>query len=113
MEHIIDAKNQKLGRVATQAAVFLQGKHKADFEPRKPGTDKVVIKNSKSIEVSGRKADDKIYYHHTGYPGGLRKRTYKEVFNKNHKEVIQKAVYGMLPSNKLRNDRMKRLIIQD
>ncbi|PIR04832.1 MAG: 50S ribosomal protein L13 [Candidatus Liptonbacteria bacterium CG11_big_fil_rev_8_21_14_0_20_35_14] len=113
MEHIIDAKNQKLGRVATRAATFLQGKNKADFESYKPGTDKVIIKNSKLIEVSGRKADDKIYYHHTGFPGGLKKRTYKEIFSKNHKEVIQKAVFGMLPSNKLRSDRMKRLIIKD
>jgi len=81
-EIIIDAKNKKLGRLASEIAVILQGKKHADYEGRKEGTDKVFVKNIKKLEISGNKADQKIYYRHTGYVGHLRKTKYRDAFKK-------------------------------
>ena len=111
-EKVIDVKNKTLGRVATQIATLLQGKHKATFSAHKPGDVKVIIKNITQIKVSGRKPEQKIYYRHTGYPGGIRKKTYGELFAQDPKEVLRKAVHGMLPANKLRAVRLKNLIIE-
>ncbi|OGZ61455.1 MAG: 50S ribosomal protein L13 [Candidatus Spechtbacteria bacterium RIFCSPLOWO2_02_FULL_38_8] len=108
----LDAENQVLGRLAVQAAKYLQGKHRTDYQPNKSGETVVKIKNAKKIEITGKKETDKMYWSHSGYAGGLYGRTYKEVFKKSPQRVIEYAVSGMLPKNKLRRERMKRLIIE-
>ena len=112
MEYIIDATNQKLGRLASEIAVILQGKKNVSYEPRNAGTDKVIIKNVSKITVTGRKYTQKVYYHHTGYMGHLREKKFREVFEKSPQTVLRKAVYNMLPKNRLRAKRLKRLIIE-
>ena len=112
MTHNIDAKNQILGRLATSIAHILQGKHMPDYEPRLEGSDKVVVKNVSKIVVSGKKYHQKTYYWHTGYIGHLKDATYKEVFEKSPEKVLWKAVYNMLPKNKLRQKRLNRLTIE-
>jgi large subunit ribosomal protein L13 len=112
MEHIIDAKNQKMGRLATRIANILQGKHKAGYNPRLEGEDKVIIKNIGEIELSGKKAEQKVYHHHTGYMGHLKTKTYKQVSEKDPTWALRHAVRGMLPKNSLQAKRLKRLIIE-
>ncbi len=108
-KHTIDAKDQILGRLATQIAGLLRGKQKPEFAPNKDIGDVVIIKNIDKIKVTGKKYTDKIYYRHSGYMGGLKEATYKKVFENNPSEVLRKAVYGMLPKNKLRDEQIKRL----
>jgi len=113
MEYILDAKNKKLGRLASEIAVILQGKKNPDYEPRLPGKDRVIVKNIKDIEVSGKKERQKVYYQQTkGYLGHLKKKTYREVFAKDPTKVLFMAVLRMLPKNRLQVGRMKRLIIE-
>lgn len=112
MDYIIDVTNKPLGRVATEISTVLQGKHTASFAPRLAGDTTIIVKNITRIKVSGRKASQKLYRRHTGYPGGLRTRVYEDVFANSPKEVLLKAVYGMLPANRLRAVRLKRLIIE-
>ncbi len=107
--HTIDAEGKVLGRLATQIAGLLRGKQRPDFAPNKDIADVVVIKNVDKIKITGKKYTDKIYYRHTGYLGGLKETTYKKVFEKNPSEVLKRAVYGMLPKNKLRDKQIKRL----
>jgi len=109
--HTIDATGKILGRLATEIAILLRGKHKLDFAPNKDIGDFVFVKNINKIRVSGKKFEDKIYYRHTGYLGGLKKRPFKRLFEKNPTEVLKKAVFGMLPKNKLRAKQIKRLKI--
>jgi len=110
--HTIDASGKSLGRLATEVARLLQGKDKPNFVPSESKGDFVVIKNAAKIKVTGRKLKQKNYYHHTGLPGGLKKITMEELIKKKGiKEVLRKAVLGMLPKNKLRKKRMKRLKI--
>ncbi|MFA4999719.1 MAG: 50S ribosomal protein L13 [Parcubacteria group bacterium] len=112
MEITIDAKNQKLGRLATKIASILQNKINVAYEPRLEGGNKVIVKNISGMEISGRKAEQKIYYRHTGYMGHLREKTYKEAFAKNPAWVLRHAVAGMLPKNRLQAKRLKQLIIE-
>lgn len=112
MNYVIDAKNQKLGRLASQIAQILQGKMHADYEPRNAGNDKVVVKNASQIVVTGRKSEEKIYYRHTGYMGHLKERVYKEYFAKAPEEILKAAVKRMLPQNFLNQKRMNRLVIE-
>ena len=105
----IDAKDQVLGRLSTKIALILQGKDKPDFEPHSDMGDFVVVKNVSQIKITGKKLKQKKYYHHSGYPGGMKEIPMEKVFNKNPSEVLRKAVYGMLPKNKLRDKRIKRL----
>lgn len=112
MEHVIDAKNKTLGRLATEIAHILQGKHQVNYEPRLGGSDKVIIKNIKELKVSGRKADQKIYYRHTGYMGGMKEKTYKQAVGRRPDFALRSAVKGMLPKNFLKDKRMTRLIIE-
>lgn len=105
----IDAKGQKLGRLATKISLILQGKHKASFGPEKPGDEDVFVKNIDKVLIDKKKMEKKVYIRHSGYPGGLKKITLKELFEKDPKEVLIKAVWGMLPKNKLRKKRIKRL----
>lgn len=110
--YTIDAKGKKLGRLASEIAVILQGKKNPSYEPRLEGDDQVVVNNIQGITLTGKKASDKIYYHHTGPLGHLKERTYKEVFQKNPAWVLRHAVNLMLPKNRLRAKRMKKLIIE-
>lgn len=107
--HTIDATNKILGRLAVQVANLLRGKHKPDFVPNKDIGDFVIIKNVDKIRVTGKKFEQKVYYHHTGYLGGLKKTPYKKIFKQNPGEVLKRAVFGMLPKNKLRAKLIKRL----
>lgn len=110
--HTIDASNKILGRLAAEVAAILRGKHKAGFEPNLDMGDFVVVKNANKIKISGRKYEDKKYYHHTGYLGGLKAIPYKKIFEENPGEVLKKAVYGMLAKNKLRAIQIKRLKVE-
>src|SRR3989344_7477152 len=108
--HIIDATDKVLGRLATQVAVLLRGKNKPGFANNKDIGDFVIIQNVDKMRFTGKKFEDKIYYRHTSYLGGLKKETMKEVYNKKGSgEILRKAVMGMLPKNKLRAIYIKRL----
>ncbi len=113
MDYIIDAQNKRLGRIASEIAVILQGKKSARYEPRLRGEDRVIVKNVKGLTVSGAKEVKKIYYRHTGYMGHLRERTFEQAFAKSPTEVLRRAVTHMLPKNFLRDKRMKMLRIEN
>ena len=102
-----------MGRLASEIATILQGKKNPGYEPRLAGEDRVIVKNIDGMTISGKKETDKVYYHHTGYMGGLKEETYEEVVAKKGKqEVLRRAVMRMLPKNRLQVPRMKRLIIE-
>ena len=107
--HTIDAKNKVLGRLASQVAILLRGKQKRDFMPHKDMGDFVVIKNFDKLKVTGKKMEQKKYYRHSGYLGGLKEISLKKLFAAKPSEVFKKAVYGMLPKNRLRSKQIKRL----
>lgn len=106
---IVDAKDQRLGRLATRIADALRGKTKPQYTPHIDTGDFVVVINAADIAVTGRKMENKIYYRHTGYPGGLKQRTLAEMLNKRPEEVIRLAVKGMLPKNRLGRAQLKKL----
>jgi large subunit ribosomal protein L13 len=106
-----DAEGQVLGRLATEIAQKLIGKHKVTYTPHNDGGDYVVVINAEKIEVTRNKANKKIYYRHTGFPGGLKQRTFSEMIEKNPSKVIELAVKNMLPKNRLRDQRLARLKI--
>ena len=107
--HIIDAKDQILGRISTQIATLLIGKHKTNFASHLDCGDYVVVINAKDVKVTGNKLNQKVYYHHTGFPGGLRSQVLKDRLAKQPIKVIEHSVKGMLPKNKLQDPRLKRL----
>ena len=107
--HTIDATDRVLGRLATEVVALLRGKNRPDFMPNKDSGAVVVIKNPSKIRVTGNKMEDKKYFSHSGYIGNDKLTPMKKVFEKNPGEVIRRAVYGMLPKNKLRDVRIKRL----
>lgn len=109
--YLIDAKNQILGRLASKITSYLIGKHKKDFVPHLDRGDYVVVINVGHIKITGRKIDQKNYQSYSGYPGGLKKVSLKELLIKKPEEVVHHAVWGMLPKNKLRKQRIKRLFI--
>ena len=98
---LVDADGQALGRLASEVAKLLRGKHKPNFTPHVDCGDNVVIINAEKITLSGNKWDDKTYIRHTGYPGGQRSLSAKELYGKNPTRLVEKAVKGMLPKNKL------------
>ncbi len=108
---IVDAKDQRLGRLATRIADNLRGKTKPTYTPNIDTGDFVVVINAARIAVTGRKMDNKIYYRHTGYPGGLKQRTLAQMMDKKPEEVIRLAVKGMLPKNRLGRAQLKKLKI--
>ena len=108
---LIDAAEAPLGRVATQIAKYLIGKYKTSYTPHIDGGDYVVVINAKDAVVTGDKETGKVYYHHTGFPGGIKDATLAEVRAKYPERIIEAAVKGMLPKNKLSDERMKRLKI--
>ena len=99
--YLVDAEGKTLGRLATQIAERLRGKGKVVFTPHVDTGDFVVVINAEKIAVTGKKLEQKMYYKHSGYPGGLRERTLQEQLNRQPTEVLRKAVKGMLPRNKL------------
>lgn len=109
--HTIDATGKILGRLATQIAVLLRGKNKPDFVPNQDIGDFVVVKNIDKIKFTGKKFDKKFFYRHTGYLGGLKKIPLKKLFEKDPVKILKRAVFGMLPKNKLRVKQIKRLKI--
>ena len=109
--YVVDASETTLGRVATQVATLLTGKGKPMFTSHIDCGDFVVVINADKLQVTGAKMTDKMYYNHSGFPGGLRERQLKDVVEKDSTEVILQAVRGMLPGNKLRDGRLARLKI--
>lgn len=107
--HIIDATGKVLGRLSSQIAILLRGKHKPNFDPSKDMGDFVVVKNVDKIKISGKKLEKEKYYRHSGYLGGLKEIPLKKVFQEKPTEVLKKAVLGMLPKNRLRKKIIKRL----
>jgi large subunit ribosomal protein L13 len=109
--YLVDAEGKTLGRIATQIADRLRGKGKTVFTPHVDTGDFVVVINAEKIAVTGKKLEQKIYYKHSGYPGGLRERTLQEQLNRQPTEVLRKAVKGMLPRNKLGRAQLTKLKI--
>ncbi len=105
----IDARDTTLGRLSTEIAVILTGKNKPMFTKHIDCGDFVIVLNADQLKVTGQKLEDKKYYRHSGYPGALKEASLKEVIAKDSTKAIQKAVKGMLPVNKLRDERLKRL----
>jgi len=105
----IDAKNKKLGRLASEIVFFLRGKNQSDFALHKFPNNKVIVFNTRKIVVSGKKYENKKYFRHSGYPGGIKFKTFKELFEKDPNEPLRRSVYGMLPKNKLRDKMIKNL----
>ena len=106
---VFDAKNKILGRLATEIAKVLSGKNKVDFQPNVGGNDWAIVINSDKVRLSANKAEKKIYWKHSGYPGGIRSISFKDLVKKNSTKAIELAVKGMLPKNKLSREAMKRL----
>lgn len=109
--YIVDASSLRLGRLATRIADTLRGKNKPDYTPHIDTGDFVVVVNAEKIAVTGKKLENKIYYRHTGYPGGLKERTLAEMLERQPEEVIRKAVKGMMPKNRLARAQLKKLKI--
>ena len=99
--HVIDAEGQVLGRIATEAARLLQGKHKPVYTPHIDTGDHVVIVNAAKVKLTGRKDEQKVYRYHSGYEGGLRQERAKDVRQKNPARIVEEAVRGMLPKTKM------------
>lgn len=107
--HVIDAAGEILGRLATKVAILLRGKHKPLYAPHLDTGDFVIVVNAAKIRVTGRKAEQKVYYRHSGYPGGLRITSFAELRQKHPTRVIEHAVKGMLPHNTLGAAMLKKL----
>jgi large subunit ribosomal protein L13 len=109
--YLVDAEGQTLGRLATRIADTLRGKRKPEYTPHIDTGDFVVVVNAEKISVTGKKRKDKIYYRHSGYPGGLRERTLAEELERRPTEALRKAVKGMLPRNRLARRQLTKLKI--
>ncbi len=107
--HVIDATDIVLGRLASQAATLLRGKHKPTFAPHMDGGDFVIIINADKVALTGQKLKQKMDYRHSGYPGGLSATSYSELMESNPRRAVEKAVKGMLPHNKLGRQQIKKL----
>ncbi len=106
---VVDANDQTLGRLATQISTVMLGKHKPGFTPGVEMGDYVIVVNASHIKVTGNKMDDKMYHHHTGYPGGLKSINLRDLLAKYPERVIEKAVWGMLPHNRMGRHLMRKL----
>lgn len=107
--HQVDAADQVVGRLASGVATILMGKNKAQFVPYLDNGDFVVVTNAAKITISGKKAEQKNYYRHSGYPGGFKSETFQDLLKRRPEEVIRHAVKGMLPKNKLGRSMIKKL----
>ena len=109
--HLVDAKDQIVGRLATQLVHVLRGKHKPSFQPNADCGDYIVVINASEIKFTGKKVDQKEYIWHTGYPGGLKRKNVKKYLEEKPEEILRKAVFGMMPNNKLRSKIMTKIRI--
>lgn len=112
MVYQVDATNQSLGRLASKVAVILRGKNNPNYQPNVMPQEKVIINNLAKIKFTGKKAGQKIYYHYSGYPGGMKAKKLETMFEKDPKKVLWLAVYRMLAPNKLRDKIIKNLEIK-
>ncbi len=106
---VVDVKGEVLGRIATQIAHLLRGKHKPTWSPHVDAGDFVIVLNAADVQLTGSKADQKVYYRHTGYPGGLKETPYRIMLARHPERVIKFAVKGMLPKNRLGRQMLKKL----
>jgi len=106
---VVDAEGKTLGRIATQIALRLRGKHKPEYTPHVDAGDYIVVVNAEKIQVSGNKSTDKLYYRHTGYPGGIRQTSFQRLQETHPERIVEKAVKGMLPRNPLGRAMFKKL----
>ena len=107
--HLVDAEDKVLGRLAVKIASILSGKNKPQYSPNADLGDYVVVVNAEKVKVTGNKFSQKNYYHHTGYPGGLKTKSFEKMQEDSPEKIIEKAVKGMLPKNKLANQIIKKL----
>jgi large subunit ribosomal protein L13 len=107
--YLVDASGKVLGRLATQIAKYLRGKHKPEFTPHADAGDYIVVINAEKVKVTGKKEQDKVYYTHSGYPGGLKETTFDKLQAKDAARIIEIAVKGMLPKNPLGRDMLRKL----
>lgn len=107
--YVVDAAGKTLGRLASQVAAVLRGKHKPTFTPHVDTGDYVIVINAEKVRLTGRKLQKKIYYRHSGYPGGLKQRTAAEMLERHPERVIELAVWGMLPHNRLGRRQIRKL----
>lgn len=109
--YIVDASNKTLGRLATELARRLRGKHKPEYTPHMDTGDYIIVVNAKNVRVTGKKTQDKIYYSHSGFPGGIKEITFEKLLAKDASKVIERAVKGMLPKTALGRAMFKKLKI--
>jgi len=109
--HLIDAEGQTLGRLATEIARLLRGKNKPQYTPHVDTGDFVVVVNAEKVAVTGKKAEQKVYYRHTGRPGSLRETSYEVMLERKPTEILRKAVYGMMPKTRLARQQFRKLKI--
>ncbi len=108
---LVDAKNEVLGRMASKVAKMLRGKHKPNYTPHVDCGDKVIVINARHVRLTGKKWTDKEYVHFTGYPGGKRERTPKEIMDKSPEKLVEKVIHGMIPKTRLGEQIKKNLFI--
>jgi large subunit ribosomal protein L13 len=109
--YVIDAEGQTLGRLASKVATVLRGKHKAIYTPHVDCGDYVIVINAEKVKLTGNKLDQKMYYNHSGYPGGLRERNAKVMIEKYPEEMVERAIKGMLPHGRLGRQMYKKLFV--
>ncbi|MDQ3966482.1 MAG: 50S ribosomal protein L13 [Actinomycetota bacterium] len=109
--HLIDAEGQTLGRLATEIARLLRGKNKPQYTPHIDTGDFVVVVNAEKVVVTGNKAEQKVYYRHTGYPGGLRETSFEAMLERKPTEILRRAVRGMMPKTRLGRQQLRKLKI--
>lgn len=107
--YVIDATDYALGRLSTLAATYLMGKHKPQFSPHLDCGDNIIIINASKVKLTGNKLESKKYYRHSGYPGGIKETSASDLIDRNPARILETAIAGMLPKNKLRDDRLYRL----
>ena len=107
--YLVDATNKTLGRLSTEIAKRLRGKHKPEYTPHVDTGDYIIVVNAEKVKVTGNKMTDKIYYHHTGYPGGIKSITFDKLIERAPEKIIEKAVKGMMPKNKLSRSMLTKL----
>ena len=109
--YVVDAKGQTLGRLATEIARILRGKNKPQYTPHVDTGDFVVVVNAEKVVVTGRKAEQKVYRRHSGYPGGLKTTTYEQMLERRPTEILRRAVKGMMPKTRLARQQLRKLKI--
>ena len=109
--YVVDAEGQTLGRLATKVATVLRGKHKVTYTPHVDCGDYVIVINAEKVKLTGNKLEDKMYYNHSGFPGGLRERNAKTMLNSYPEEMVERAIKGMLPHTRLGRAMAKKLFV--